>query len=124
MTANTPRTAAGRQLLDSLPPEWHPINTDIMREHILAIEAERAAPTSAAEPLDVERLAKAIATVYGWAPSLRDTEADKIAAEYNRYLEAEAPPEPLTLVEALERIQAYKEWLKEALAAARPEAER
>lgn len=40
--SEVPRTAAGRALLDSLPTEWHPINTDIMRDHILAIEAEAA----------------------------------------------------------------------------------
>ena len=39
-----PRTVAGRELLDALPlAEWHPINRDIVIEHILAIEAEAAA---------------------------------------------------------------------------------
>lgn len=43
MTEQGPQTKAGRELLDALPlDEWHPINRDIVVDHILAIEHEAA----------------------------------------------------------------------------------
>jgi hypothetical protein len=35
-----PSTEAGRRMLDSLPDDWHPINREIVADHIVAIESE------------------------------------------------------------------------------------
>lgn len=53
-TISEPRTAAGRQFVAGMErPEWHERRDDV-RAAVLAIEAE------AAQPIDVERLARAL----------------------------------------------------------------
>ena len=82
--SGSPQTEAGRDLLSRCESGWktwmdEPIRVNGMRRMILAIEAEAAARRG---PLDVERLARAMAVsldIYGWD---LDIMARDIAAEY------------------------------------------
>jgi len=94
----TPRTAASRLFLKSLPPEWHPINLDIVADHLSAIEAEAAQGSKEPEPLDVERLRVALKAVArekdhqegrrkGYSDNYFDGDAEAIAAAYAKVKE-------------------------------------